>query len=786
MSDRTVRPRHSRRFVIWLLSGLFTLAVLGLLAALSLTGRSLEMPGWVTARVEARINAALAPMRLTLGGMDVVFSDRLVPRVHLTDVTVADAGDRPLARMPDLSLTLIARPLLGGSVMVRRVALNGAELTLRRGADGQFDIALGNAVAPTMGAGSLGEVLGQIDNAFALPGLASVQGVSIEDLHLKYVDARAGRSWQVDGGLMTLDQTATDVSARLFFSLTNDMGVPSEVAMSFDTVKGSPETRMSANFSDMPSSDIATQSPALTFLKVIDAPISGALRTGVDADGSLAPLNAALEIGAGALRPVEEAAPIRFDRGKSYFTYNPAQDKITFDEISVDTDAVRVQAEGHAYLRDQVNGWPTSLVAQFQFRQVALSPRGVFEEPAVFTGGAADLKLALDPFTATIGQVVLTDETGADYRGSGSVRARPDGWQVDLDLALNRITDDRLLALWPVDLVPRTREWVSDNVQGGLIFDVKAALRLAADKAPVAALTYEFRDATVRFMKTMPPVENGYGYSTIQGKTFTLVLDSGTVTAPSGGTVDAAGTVMRVPDITQRPATGEITLNTESSVEAVLSVLDQPPLEIMSRAGQPVDLVDGRARMKAVLRLPLKDGTQPKDVRFSVAGTLNGISSRKIVPGRVLEARSLSLSADNEQIAISGEAQLDGVPVQGVWTQAIGAGTEGQSRVEGTVELSQRALDAFNIGLPRGSVSGRGVGNIALDLKEGQPTKFTLTSDLNRVGLRLDGAGWSKPAGEKGSLRVTGSLGAPPVIDSLALSGPGLDASGGSVSIAAD
>lgn len=778
-------PKRRRRFGIWLLLSLMLMAAVLLLAVLSFTGRAIPVPDWMAQKAEARLNVALAPMQLTLGGAEVVFTPRGMPQVHLRDVEISDGDGRPLARMPELDAAIAGRPLLDRQIVVHRVALKGAEVTLRRDEDGRFDLALGDSATPFRAA-SIGEVLDQIDQAFSTPALSAIEAVTAESLQLTYEDARAGRAWQVRDGLLTLDQSATDVSARLFFSLTNDRGEPSEAALSFETEKGSPASKMSANFSDMPSGDIATQSPALAFLTVIDAPISGALRTGVNADGTLAPLSAALEIGAGALHPVDGATPIRFDRGKSYFSYDPAAGKITFDEISVSTAALSLQADGHAYLRDEVDGWPTSLITQMRLRQVTLTPEGVFAEPAVFSGGAVDLKLVLDPFTATIGQAVLSDDSGADYRGSGKVRADTEGWQVDINVAIDQVTRPRLLALWPVSVVPHTRDWVSDNVQDGVFFDVRGALRLAYDKPPVASLSYEFRDAKVHFMKTMPPVTGGFGYSTLTEKTFTMVLDSGSVEAPQGGKVDAAGTVVHVADITQRPARGEITLRTEGSVEAMLSLLDLPPLNLMSRAGQPVTLAQGRARAEAKLGLSFKKGLQPKDVDYSVAATLSGITSDRLVTGRVLAADTLNLSADKEELSISGSATLDGVPVQGVWSQRLGPESGGNSRVEGTVELSQRAVDTFKIGLPRGTVSGQGLGDMTLELRKGAPVAFKLSSDLNRVGLRLPSVGWSKARNAKGTLEVSGTLSSPPVISRLAFSAPGLSTEGGKLRLTAD
>lgn len=780
MNDTTPNlTRRRGRFGIWLLLSLAFPTGLAVLAVLALTGRTIGLPEWATERIEMRLNAVLAPVQAGLDGVNVVFSDNGVPRVQFIGVTLADGGGRLLARIPELRATLSGESLLRGKLVVRRLALKDASATLRRGADGEFDLAMGGMVPPVAAARNLGAVLDQIDHAFTRPALAAVRSVSIEGLRLTYEDARAGRTWRVQDGLMTLEQTASEVSARLFFSLTSDLGVPSEVALSFETVKGSPEARMAANFSDMPAADIATQSPALAFLTVIDAPISGAMRAGVGPDGGLEPLSGALEIGAGVLKPTEGAEPIRLDRGKAYLTYDPVLGRITFDEISVSTGAVSVLADGKAYLRDVVAGWPTSLVAQMQLREVVLSPEGVFRAPARFTGGAADLKLTLDPFNATIGQALLLDDRGGSaLRATGAVRADDTGWSVDLDLSVDRISHDRLMALWPVDLVPRTRGWVENNVIDGQLFDVQAALRLAENRPPRVQLTHEFRNATVRFVKTMPPVQDGNGYIAITGKTFDLVLDSGTVTAARGGKIDAAGSVMQVADITRRPARGVITLKAVAPVTAALSLLDEPPLRLLSRARQPVDLAEGTAQIEARLGLFLKKKVEPRDVDFTVSGTLKDIRSDKIVRGRSLASRRLTLAADNEQLSISGAATLDGVPVQGVWSRELGPKAGGRSRVEGTIELSQRFVDAFGIGLPPGSVSGTGAGAFTVQLGPDAPPRFELTSDLNRLGLSLPAIGWSKPPSVLGELDVAGRLGQPPVIEELSISASGLSATG--------
>ncbi|MEX5730197.1 hypothetical protein Ga0609869_003550 [Rhodovulum iodosum] len=776
-TDRPTDPQTDidaqRRFGLWLLLSLAMLAGLAGLAGLALTGRTVSLPEFVTERIEARLNAGLAPAELRLGGVDVFVSRRLRPEVHLREVAVFDATGRPVARLPELSARIAPGPAMQGRLMLREVALTGAELTLRRAPDGRIDLALGQTGAAVTSGASLAAVLDQIDRAFQAPALAAVENLSVEALGLTYEDARSGRIWRIDDGLMTLEQDDAEVALRVFFSLEGGAERPAEFAVTFVSAKGSPAARMSTNFSAVPAGDIATQSPALAFLSVIDAPISGALRTEVDASGSLGQLSAALEIGAGALKPVEGAPPIGFTSGKSYFSYAPDEAKIVFDEIALDTELLRLRADGHAYLTDTgPGGWPETLVAQMGLREVVFSPEGVFDAPARFNGGALDLKLALDPFTATIGQAVLTDDAHS-YRGAGTVAAAADGWRVSVDAELDEITDARLLSLWPVGLVPATRDWFSRNVDGGTLFDVHAAVRLAPGAPARLSLDHEFRDATVSVLRDFPPVLGGQGYGTLSQEGYTLVVEKGRVEAPQGGLVDVAGSVLRLSDLGQRPVRATITLALDSAIPAVLSLIDAPPLRLLRNADIGPGIAAGRAEIAAEVNLPIKHGLRPADVDFRFDGTLHGMRSEVLVPGRVLAADAIRVRGDRAGLSLSGAATLDGVPLSVAWQRS----GDGPGRVEGTVELSQRTAETFGLGLPAGSLSGAAAGAFTLSLDPAAP-RFTLESDLNRLAISVPGLGWSKRANATGRLSVEGRLGDAPAIERLAISAPGLDAEG--------
>ena len=781
--------RRRGRLGLWLLLSLALIVAASGFGAMALTGRPILMPGWVVERIEARINRAISSpgASMDLGAVELLVDERFVPRVRLRGVEIRSGGV-PVAVLPELRASFWPKPLLRGRVEPRSLRISGAQVMLRRTADGALDLSfMQGAAAGVRHIGSLPEGLEALEAVFALPVLAGIARIEADDLEIVLDDQRAGQRWIVSNGRLNLTQDAAELSLSLSFEVAGEVagGTPASAQLSLTSSKAGPEASVGATVNRVRATDLAAQAPALAWLAVLDAPISGAFRSSVDARGRVGAMDGTLEIGAGALRPVEGIRPVAFDGAKLYFGYDPAEAVIEFREVTVESAALRARGTARAWLQGMETGFPTGLVAQVALSDLRADPLGLFETPVAFQSGAMDLKLTLDPFRLSVGQFVLVDEIGRRISAAGTASADTDGWDLALDVALDAVAHDRLVALWPVALVPRTREWIAENVTTGELFDVRAAVRLAPGTVSRMSLAYEFRGAEVRVLKTLPPVQEGSGYATIEGSTHTLVVDRGHVVAPNGEPVDMAGSVMTVPDIEQKPAPVEIVLRTSSTVSAALSLLDEPPFRIMQKAGRGIDIAEGRAQAEARLKLTLADRVKPEDVDYDVTARLTGVRSDKLVPGREVLSDALDLRADGQGITLSGPGTLSGVPFRVAWRQEAGAAQRGRSHLDGTVELSPRFLKAFNIGLPPGMLQGEGIADISIDLAPDTPPAFRLRSDLNRVTLSIPQIGWGKPAVQIGTLDVSGQLGSPPAVDALRLEAPGLSVSG-SVALQAD
>ena len=745
-------------------------------AATLFGGRPLALPVWVVAEAEARLNAVLGGQgQVSLGGAEVVFGPDRAPELRLSELRLLPAGGGSVL-LPEVVARFDAGGVLRGQMAPSRVLVSGAQVALRRNADGQIELDLGGDAA-TAAPDSLAALLQRIDAGLTQPALAGLDRIEAVALTLTLDDRRAGRVWTVGDGRLALIRTDAESVLDLGFGLQGGAGLPATAQMRFAVAHGGQGARLSARVDGVAAADLAAQSPLLSWLGVLEAPISGDLRTELGPDGSVAALDGSLAIGAGALRPVPGIRPVPLNRAEIVFAWDAARARMTASRVAVDSPALRLTASAHADLTGMHDGVPDAFVSQVRFEEVLVNPEGVFAEPVRFSEGAMDLRLRLDPFSVDLGQLTLVED-GRTLAARGGVSAGSDGWTVALDLDLDAIRHDRLLALWPVGLVPNTRAWLVANVQQGLLFGVKAGLRLRPGQEPRLSLGYEFADADVRFMPTLPPIRNGRGYASIEGQVYTTVVEDGRVTPPLGGDVRVARSVFRVPDIGKIPADAEITLHTDSTLTAALSLLDQPPFRFLSKAGMAPELGEGRARLVTELRLPLVKALQVEDVGFAVTGTLEDVRSDRLVPGRVLVADRLDLRADPAEIRLGGPGRLGQAAFEADWALPLGPGQGGASRVSGTLTLDKGFAAEFLPGLGPDLLAGAGRAAFDIFLPRDAPPRLTLRSDLGGVRVRIADLSWTKAQGARGRLEVDGTLGAPPRFDRVVLEGPGLAAEG--------
>lgn len=788
---RRRRVRRRVHFSLWSIL-LLVLATIGLaLLSLSVTGTMVALPKWAIERIEARINTQTDSVNLSLSRVELGVGKLGRPRLRLVDLGLRDETGLDIGRLNAVEGTVLLRPLLSKQVVPADLSLSGAQITMRRQRNGAFDLSFGQGVGAS---GDLAAALHRIDALFTTGILSELAQIQADNLTITLEDARSGRIWQVTDGALRVDQTEDAVDMTLSFDVFNQTEELAETVLGFRSVKGSSVAHLTATFENALARDIAAQSPLLTFLGLVDAPISGALRTVIDEDGAVSSLAGTLEFGAGSLSPDRTAPPVRFTGAKIYLDYDPEQERMNFPQMALKTDWGEIEADGHSYLRGWSDGWPTELLGQLKVTSARINPPDLFEAPLNFDHGAADFRLRLDPFQVDVGQFAVTHD-GALVRGTARIGIGAGGWDIAVDARADHVAPEQVVRFWPLTGAQNTRAWARDNISGGQFTDVALAWRKRGDQPARTALNAGFEDVTIRPVKQMVPLENASGLFSIDGQRLAVSAYRGVLRPKNRdgqgvGVLDASGTRFVIPRMARPRAPGApvqpvpawVDMSVQGPVKAALHLLDSKPFSIFRDQTNSTigpDMATGHVALKGRIDIAMQPKPPRDAINYRLSGRLSDVASDRIVAGRMLDLPHADLSVSKQEISIEGAGTLSGLPVTGRWVQALEGGTStGRSVVSGNLTLNEAFLEAFQIALPKGSVSGAATGRYEIALERGAAPRMVLEAPLKGVGLAIAPLGWSKSKASSGNLRLSGKLGAAPVIDEFTLKAPGLSADG--------
>ncbi|PRY94109.1 DUF3971 domain-containing protein [Donghicola tyrosinivorans] len=747
--DKRRRPLLTALVVVFVL-----LVLIPVGGALTLLDRQIRLPDWAEARLEGALARQGTGARVALGEIYLTVDHSLRPWVELRDTAIQDKEGAVLARVGQMRVNLSGRSLLRRVVAAEHIEVTGIVVDLTRNREGAFDLAFSAGDVPVERSISFTDLMKNMDLALATPELSALRTVEARAMTLRYSDLRAERSWTMDGGRVTVVRKGESLRIDTALTLLTGGADAATLEAFYERTLGQHDAEFGINISDLLAQDIATQLPATAFLGALEAPLSGSMRGQVDARGNLDALSASLVIGAGALRPNNNTVPLPFDSARTYFTYDPKAQVLTFDELSVKSAWISGSVEGSALLVwPEGANWPSGLETQFTISALSVETADLLPQPVSIARANAALRFHMRPFALQIGQLELVVD-GQPISLRGDVKALPEGWSVGILAEGSDLTVETVMAHWPERAVPKTREWVAANVLGGTLEDVQFYLTAAPGQKPQPHLEFSYEDATVRFLGTMPPITEGYGRATLADKRFAVRLDQGTVTPSVGGPVDAAGTRFEIPLLKPRDPEAFVDLNLEGTVTSMLSLLDSPKLEVMSKANLPVTLADGQASVTGRIDLKLMKNLPKEDLRYDIIGLTRDVRTTKLVPGRTLAAPSLKVHATPGSVVINGKGRFGAVPFDGTFTLAEGK----IPRVNAQVELSERTLDELNIDLGDVRITGQGLVQLDLALPKGAPVEFGLKSNLKGLSMGLESLGWSKGKDTAGTLAVSGTI----------------------------
>lgn len=770
-------PRLFLRRALRLL-GLVLVVVVGLplLAGgalwLRLASGPLALPDAITGRIEARLDGAMAANGVSIGRIEISRpADAASIDLALRELRLTAPDGTIRAAFPALVASLSLEALLQGRIEPLGVDLQGAGLRLARDAQGRIDLALvaGEEAAQV----SLAETLARLDRMLASPVFSRLLRVQGRGLELVLADAVTGRTIRVNDAEMRLERIEGALALKVGGALEGSRSATIDIALSRAAEGG--VTDLSFAFEGLAARDVAMIGPALAWVDLMRAPISGRAEGVLTDAGALGDLAVTLDIGPGHVRPAPDGAAIPFDALQSVLRYEAGQGRIIFERFDLAAPDLSFSASGHADLA----GGDFGYVGQFRLADIRVARPELLPQPLQLSEALVEFRLGLAPYPRIeIGQAVIR-EGGLELSARGAVAWRPEGLDLALDLSVPAISAREVLAYWPATRLAPTRAWLDQALQEGELRGVDVALRAEAGGRLRHAVSFDFEAARLRVLPDLPPIEDGVGFLSIEGGALVLRLDRGRVTAPGGGIVTLDGSDFVVPDLAQRGPEARIGLAVDGGLTDVLRLLQAPPVRLFAMGAMtPERIGTGTARMQATITTRLMRQEGMGATRFSASGQVTGYAADALVPGRSLSAQSLDVAVDQAGIRVEGAALFNGLPLEGHWTRAFGLDAPRASRLEAETTITRQSLSTLGVSLPEWLVAGQIGADVILDLPDGAPPELSLVSDLAGARLALPPLGWRQGQGQSGRLVAEIGLGPVPEVRRIALAVDGLELEG--------
>ncbi len=801
------RRGRTRRVMLFAL--ILVLAVPVGLAALMLRPNGIELPAFARDQVALGLSASLPPgAKIRIGTTRLRLSTTGRPSVAMQDVSLIDRDGRQIARVPQVVTALHRQGVVFGRIQPSQVSLNGLTIAVARATDGSFLISLGDD-APLPAFAGLGDIVAWMNDTMSQKRLAALEVFSLSDLTLRIRDPRAGRAFGLVNGAFDLTRSNSGLEASLSVALQDPNGAgarldprqnsrwgASQIRAALRTDGVSRAAELDLMIHDISPRLIAAQSPDLAGLGVVDAPLSVALRGGLDDQGVVSALSGTVALGAG--RVTVSGRETALERVKAYVQLDPRSETLvleslelrsasaSFDMVGTVSVVLAERSDTYANRTGVITQAPfadLAAVAQLQITDLALDlpvdSLLALPGPVHLDQVLADLRYNLNTGQLDLGSVIAKTD-GLQARLSGRVTPTDAGALIALDGALQQFQFADGLTLWPLAIARKTRQWLHDNLAEATIDRLDFAVRRNPGRRLNVALSGGYRDARLTFLPDMPDMTEASGFFSLNGTRFALSIDQGTIVA-EGAALAADGSVFWVENTQIKQRQGRVALQIDGPIGGAFALLTRAPVNM------PLDTlpITGRAEFAADIAFPMVKGGSAEDIKWNAQGSLQQVVGDMLLQGRELRAARLQVAASPQELAVTGGVQVQGVPAKIQLTSPVGPEASQGVALSGTLDLSADALAKFGVSNSALEVSGRAPARFELDIRPQAPPNLRLRSSLEGVALSVPSLGWIKPPDLSADLALDMTLSNPVQITSLSLDGAGLQASG-SVRLNAD
>ncbi|SHG08563.1 AsmA-like C-terminal region [Kaistia soli DSM 19436] len=733
--------------------------------------------GVLRERVAETISRQLGPgYDVTVGAAMIDVDPVMGLMARFDEIRVDDRGHGSVAHIPTLRLGIDPLSLLRLRLDITQVEVSDPDVSLVRGGDGRIYLGTADHVVPASAAVKPAAA----DRSTPPPALDAIDG-GFPDLftalHIMNgglepaIDAAIARNFQrlnVDAATIHI-WDAKKLQQRVFphtdLSLNLDPGGTIKATFATSGYAGrwgivgerslDPKTgdrNLTLSFSQLTLADIEPNFGRPESLIVSDIPLFGRATVVLGADGDV------------------KDAQLRFDLGAGKFVSGFGKDTVLLDEATI---RVHWDIARRSLILEPSNFQfgPTSAVLTGAIKPLEDRSDGrysfEFESRGAMLASDSNSPPIVADRIALVGtadfpgkRIDITDfditTPVASVAAAGTLGLEGATPSMALSASFTPMSISALKQIWPPTLAGPARKWVLEHVIGGRIASghfeaaVPGGVLWTGERVTMPEnymrLDARLEDVSFTTVGTIPAITNVSGNAVVAGSTFGIDIDKGTITAPSGKSVDITAGIFAVPNTAVANAESRIETQFEGDVGAIAEIANSEPMRAMSRNGINPANLSGDGRGSLSITMPLKPGLLPSDIKWSATLDTTNFASTAPIEDRIIKGGAFAMTASADAFSINGKATINGVPATIDLTQPLRTGDGDSEAARRSVQLVLDADARKRLGIGLDNMLGGTVGASITDLgdgRKGQHYEF----DLKQARLMLQALGWTKGIG---------------------------------------
>ena len=463
--------------------------VIILFLVFTLKVKELTAPAFVNEFIGKEIQSLFVNNRFEFDRIQISLDEKFKPKIIATDVTIYDdLNNLPFLEISKIELGSSLKSLFSGKFFLTTISADGLIVGVKRNSSGVYSLKLGDSLLSRSGDSDLVTLTTTLKNSLRREAFSNLESFTVTSMTMQYDDQKASKLWVVDGVRIEVKKDLDNIFLRGDCAFLMGGADISTLQINYETNLKSDDGSLGILFDDFPSREIATQSPALSWLNVIEAPISGAFRTKIGSELDVREISASLKIGQGVLRADAKSKPLRFDNANVYFSYDRQSDIINFEEININSTDLNATLAGFVRLGVDQNE-KTYYVGTLKANTLEANPLEIYEDPLKLEEVEIEFKLEPEPFHLEVSHLSVKDSArDLVILATGQVISGRSGWEVFSEVKSDRANSGDIIAYWPPKFKKNGRSWLEKNVSNANLNNLYAAVTFGSNIKPKVAM----------------------------------------------------------------------------------------------------------------------------------------------------------------------------------------------------------------------------------------------------------------------------------------------------------